>query len=190
MSQRDQTAATARQDASAIPTVYSSIDKLSSTADVTNNSTLASSNALDLQNDIVMLQAKINDSLIMGDSMFSQAGYGTISTDIQARHDELKKTKDGLEKDIRAKERLIHRSNRDFTDVNHVLEEEPKKNKFLTFIEDYTILFLVISYLFMMTICAMFYVQQSAEFYSGLGKAAIASGIITMIATILLYYIA
>lgn len=142
----------------------------------------------DLISDIGKIRAQIEDGLAMGDSMFGQFAHADVAHQVQIRTAELKDTKNKLEKEIREKESLIQRSNRDFSDVKDTLPETLEKKR-IQFIEDYTLMFLSLAYVFMVLSALIYYVMLSQEklpaFFKGLGYSVVA----TIIAGILLYHI-
>lgn len=101
-----------------------------------------------INKDIETLQALVADSLVMGDTVFGKAGVGEIAKQVQARHKELTAKKEHLKAEIDKKEAIVERSNRDFEDVKSRVPD-PQPKRVLNVLEDYTMAFLVISYLFM-----------------------------------------
>lgn len=170
------------------------LEKCRSTEDK-NRNTDFSKNTIKLQNDIVMLRASIGDSLLMGDSIYGTHGVSEITNQVQSRNTELKVKKDIIKDRIIKNEAIIERSNRDFSDVKDTLPETQPKT-LLHFIEDYTLAFLVMAYLFMLIALNYLYyvssqVQYTASFnYTALLRGIFGSGIITVIMGIILYYIA
>lgn len=143
----------------------------------------------DLQSDIQRVRAQVDDGLLMGDSMFGKFAHADVTNAVTTRTKELEQKKQQLEKEIREKEALIQRSNRDFSDVKDALPETLEKQR-VQFIEDYTIMFLSLAYVFMILSALIYYVMLSQEkvpaFFKGLGYSLVT----TIVAGILLYIIA
>lgn len=101
---------------------------------------------------------------------------------------QLKTRKKDLIRDLKKKETIINRSNRDFSDVKDATPENlPKKT--LHVVEDYTMAILVMSYLFMVIAAVYLYTITSTEPMSamlrGIGYAIVTS----LFAWMGLYYI-
>jgi hypothetical protein len=153
----------------------------------TGINTLAT-DTMNIDTDIQSLKASIQDALLMGDQIVGQNSNTQVVRQAQLRNKELKETKDALEVDIRKKEGIINRTNRDFSDVKDSLPQT-QSNQILHVVEDYTVAILVVSYLFAILGFITSSVIQAAEFWSGLGQALLASTIFTMISTLILYYV-
>jgi glycine cleavage system pyridoxal-binding protein P len=145
-------------------------------------------NTFKINKDIETLQALVADSLIMGDTVFGKAGVGEIAKQVQERHKELTDKKEHLKAEIDKKEAIVERSNRDFEDVKSRVPD-PQPKKVLNVLEDYTMAFLVISYLFM--ILAGIYVFTSiaqvkvAAFFKALGGSVV----LTIFMFMIVYYL-
>ena len=101
-----------------------------------------------LHEDIIMLRANVNDSIIMGNSINVSYGGETIIKQVKDRNTELKAKKEEIINDIDKKEAIIERTDRDFADVKDTLPER-QPTRYINFIEDYTLAVVVLSYLFM-----------------------------------------
>ena len=144
---RNTEAAVCRSTPNGLQTLSTQIDSCTTTTEATRNMNFAE-NTFKVNKDIETLQALVADSLVMGDTIFGKAGVGEIAKQVQARHKDLVVKKENLKKEIDKKEAIVERSNRDFEDVkNRVPDPQPKR--VLNVLEDYTMAFLVISYLFM-----------------------------------------
>jgi hypothetical protein len=144
---RNAEAAVCRSTPNGLQDLATQINNCTSTTEITRNKQFAG-HALKLNKDIESLQALVADSLVMGDNIFGKAGPAEIAKQIQARHKELVVKKEHLKKEIDKKEAIVERSNRDFEDVKERIPD-PQPKKVLNVLEDYTMAFLVISYLFM-----------------------------------------
>lgn len=143
----------------------------------------------DLLADIQTIRSQVEDGLLMGDSMFGRFAHADVAREVKSRTEELQRKKDRLEQDIREKESLIQRSNRDFSDVKDALPETLERQR-IQFVEDYTLLFLSLAYVFMVLSAILFYVAISEEKMKALGKAVGYAILGTFLAGILLYRIA
>ena len=146
-------------------------------------------NTLNLKEDVKSLSANVMDSLSIGDSMFGSYGHSDITNQIRERNDDLKSKKESLIQDINRKESIIERSNRDFTDVKRTLPEKQPK-KILHFIEDYTLLVLSMSYLFMICIGIYYLSNKTGNFNtSDFISALMNSAFLSIIVGEVVYYI-
>jgi hypothetical protein len=143
---------------------------------------------MNIDTDIQGLKASIQDALLMGDQIVGTNSNTQVVRQAQLRNKELKETKIALEVDIRQKEAIVNRTNRDFSDVKDSLPQT-QSDQILHVVEDYTVAILVVSYLFAILGFITSYVIQAAEFWSGLGQALLASTIFTMLSTLILYYV-
>jgi hypothetical protein len=142
---------------------------------------------MNIDTDVKGLQSSITDALMMGDKVVGQQGNLDVIKQSKNRNDELKHNKEELEKDIRKKEAIVNRSNRDFSDVKDSLPQTlPKKT--LNVIEDYTMAVLSIAYLFMILSFIWWYASTSSDMTSGLIRGVIMSGLGTMIFLLVMYY--
>lgn len=175
--------AVCRAKPNGLQSLFSEIDKCTSSEEFTRNNQVVSS-TLNLKQDISALQANITDSLMTGDSMFGSMGNGTITKQVDMRNDELKQKKDALSATIRKNEAVIERSSRDFSDVKDTVPE-PQKKRILHVLEDYTLALLVLSYLFMILSGVYLYTIMNgasiAALFKGLAGSAILSAFLFMV---------
>lgn len=143
----------------------------------------------DLLADIQTIRSQVEDGLLMGDSMFGRFAHVEVAREVNRRTEELQRKKDALEQEIREKEALIQRANRDFSDVKDALPETLERKR-IRFVEDYTLLFLSLSYVFMVVSAIIFYVALSEEKMKALGKGVGYTILGTMLSGILLNMIA
>lgn len=143
----------------------------------------------ELLSDITTIRTQVEDSLTMGDSMFGQYAHVEVARDVNQRKEELQQKKNAIEQDIREKEALIQRANRDFTDVKDTLPETLEKQR-IQFIEDYTLLFLSLAYLFMVISAIVFYVALSEQKGKAVAKGVGYAVVGTFVAGMLLHWIA
>jgi len=140
-----------------------------------------------IQTDIHSLNDTISNALTTGTSMFGAYSHPTsINSEVSARNKELHEKKKKLTEHIKQKEEIINRSNRDFSDT--LPDTQPKK--ILHFIEDYTLVFLSMSYLFMGMAAMYVYTSTSSEPLSTtIPKGGLVSLFVTFFMGALLYYV-
>jgi len=142
----------------------------------------------ELISDIETIRSQIENALHMGDAMFGQYAHVEVAKEVTARKEELKKKKETLEEEIRQKEAIIQRTNRDFTDVKDAIPESEEPH--VRFIEDYTLLFLSLAYVFMVLSAVVYHVALSPTPWQTLGRSLGYSVLGTVFAGILLYVVA
>ena len=98
-------------------------------------------NLFKLKEDIQTVKNSITDSLTTGDAIVGNATGATVSNEIRTRYSDLKTKSDKLEKEIKDKQSMIDKVNRDF--IDH--DKNVNQTKIL-FLEDYTMFFVLISY--------------------------------------------
>ena len=138
--------------------------------------------------DITRLKATITDLIAVGSSMYDPTA-GSMTSDALSRNNELTAKRESLDEEIKKQESIVNRVNRDFTDVRNQLPETiPDKR--LHFIEDYTLVILGISYLFMILIALHTYVLKSEEAWTmSLLRGLMYSVLISLIMGMIMYYI-
>jgi hypothetical protein len=184
---RNAEAAICRSVPNGLNDLNSKINNCTTTTEINRNTNFAA-NTFKLQKDIQTLTATVGDSLIMGDTMFGQYGYQDVAVEVKERSSELKGKKEKLLKEVDSNEAIIERSNRDFSDVKDTITE-PQPKKVLRFIEDYTLAFLSIAYLFMIIAVMYVYISTSELKLVAFGKSFICSILLTIFLFMLLYYL-
>lgn len=169
-------------------TVMTDLSKCTTTTETSRTQTLGTK-LTNITSDIQYLKSNITDTFITGDAIFGQYGSVDIAKNVQQSNAELEDKKRSIEKEIANNEAVIERANRDFSDVKNTLPEKPTYSR-LHFIEDYTVFFLVTSYLFMVLLCGYLYVMASDDTWSAVGQVTIASVFGTLFLGILFYYLA
>lgn len=147
-------------------------------------------NTYNIEQDIGMLKATIGDSLLMGDTIYGEYGIDDITKQVKSRNGELNTKRDTLKKEITKNQAIVERSDRDFSDLNDI----PSDKKRLNVIEDYTLAFLCMAYIFM--ILALLYLYVARPYMTPppsfsimkLIEGIVGSTFITLIAFVLLYY--
>jgi hypothetical protein len=184
---RNTAANVCRSTPNGLQDIAATINECTTTTEVKRNMNFAE-NTFKINKDIETLQALVADSLVMGDTVFGKAGVGEIAKQVQERHKELTVKKENLKTEIDKKEAIVERSNRDFEDVKSRIPD-PQPKKVLNVLEDYTMAFLVISYLFM--ILAGIYVFTSiaqvkvTAFFKALGGSVA----LTIFMFMIMYYL-
>ena len=187
MSDTTTTASVCRSTPNKLTDLYDTVTNCTSTDEQTRTKKIAS-NILKVEQDLIWLKSNITNSFAMGFSMFGNFGHIDIVNQVRDRNTELTAKMEGLKKRINEKEKLIQRTERDFIDTSDTLPEKQPKNS-LRVLEDYTMAFLFMSYLFMIIIFIYSYTITSATIAKGLTESLIASGILSMISFLILYYL-
>jgi hypothetical protein len=143
--------------------------------------------ASDTASDIQTLQASITNALLMGDQTVGMQGNTDIVKQTVQRNEELKEKKAALEADVKKKEALIARSNRDFSDEKDALPERLPKRTLQT-VEDQTLAVVLVSYLFMILSFVWWYASQATVFATGLMQGVGISAVMSLILALLGYY--
>ena len=133
--------------------------------------------------DIRGLQTSITDALLMGDQIVGQQGNRDLVQQTKERNRELKENKEKIEKDIRKKEAIINRANRDFSDT------KVPPTSALHVIEDYTMAMVAMSYLFLVLVFIWWYTLQAETILSGLLRSLLFSALGSVIVAMVLYYV-
>jgi hypothetical protein len=142
-----------------------------------------------LKDDIKQILGKVNNALIMGDTVFTvQGNEEGIITDVKSRIDSLDTEKKELEQEIDQQHQLIQTSNRDFSDVKDTLPET-QPERFLYFIEDYTLAILSMSYLILVIAVIAFRTYLSSDAWTTFLESLVGAIIFTIFAFMLLYYL-
>lgn len=168
-------------------TVLADLEKCTTSTESDRNQQFAGV-LIDIRNDIRVAKQNITDALLTGDAVFGQYGSTDIAKSVQQSNTELEEKKKALEKEIANNEAVIERSNRDFSDVKNTLPERPTYSR-LHFIEDYTVFFLLASYLFMVILCGYLYVLSSEEKWTSFIQVSIVSLFGTLFLGLVSYYL-
>jgi uncharacterized protein (UPF0335 family) len=142
-----------------------------------------------LKDDIKQILGEVNDALMVGDSTFTvQGNEKGIVKDVKERIDVLETEKKELEKEIDRQHQLIQTSNRDFSDVKDTIPET-QPERFLYFIEDYTLSILAMAYLIMVVAAASFHTYLSLDTWAALLESLVGLSVLTIFLFMLLYYL-
>ncbi len=184
---RDLKASVCKSTPNGLNNLDSEINNCTSTTEIKRNNNFAA-NTLKIQQDIITLTGITADSLVMGDTLFGQAGHSDVRKQLKARNEDLKAKKGELMKKIDKDEAIIERSNRDFSDVKDTISE-PQSTKVLRFVEDYTLAILSIAYLFMVIAIIYVYTATSELKLIAFGKSFVASIFLSMFLFMLLFFL-
>jgi len=138
-----------------------------------------------IREDITTLRSQITNALLLGDNIVHQSGGTKISSYVQGQLDELESKKNEIYDDILEKERMVHASNRDFSDANPVAESK----SVLRVMEDHTVAILLLSYLFMLVMAMYWYVIRSSSIIKGLLEAIVGGFFFSIFSFMALYYV-
>ena len=142
-----------------------------------------------LKDDIKQILGKANDALMVGDTTFLvKDNEKGIIKDLKERINALEAEKKELEKEIDKQHQLIQTSNRDFSDVKDTLPET-QPERFLYFIEDYTLSILAMAYLIMVVAASSFHTYLSLDTWAAILESLVGFGILTIFLFMLLYYL-
>jgi hypothetical protein len=142
-----------------------------------------------LKDEIKQILGKANDALMMGDTVFTvQGNEKGIVKDVKDRINALEAEKKELEQEIDHQHQRIQTSNRDFSDVKDTLPET-QPERFLYFIEDYTLAILLIAYLIMIISVISFHVYLSPNAWNALLESLVTCSTLTIFLFMLLYYL-
>lgn len=182
---RNVTSAVCRSTPNGLKDLNTKINECTSSTELSRNTDFAE-NTFKLNKDIESLRAMVGDSLMLGDTIYGTSGSAQIVNEVKARNDTLKGQKEKLLSQVDKDEAIIERSNRDFSDVKDTLPE-PQTTKVLHFIEDYTLAFLSIAYLFMIISIIYIYTLQSEAMLTGFIKASIGGILFTILFYAIIY---
>jgi hypothetical protein len=185
---RNVSSAVCRSTPNGLNDLNTKIDQCTTSTELNRNTNFAA-NTFRLQKDIESLSSNVQDSLLMGDSMFGQFGYQDIAKQVKDRNHDLKSKKDDMMKEVSKNEAIIERSNRDFSDVKDTIPE-PQAKKTLRFIEDWTLAILAMAYLFMIIAAIYIYTATAEIKLVAFGKSFVGSVFLTMFLYMLLYFLA
>jgi hypothetical protein len=143
-----------------------------------------------LKDEIKQILGKANDALIMGDTVFTvQGNEKGIVKDVKDRIDALETEKKELEQEIDKQHQRIQTSNRDFSDVKDTLPET-QPERFLYFIEDYTLAILSMAYLIFVIAIITFQTYLSPDvWWKSLLESLVGCSVLTVFLFMLLYYL-
>jgi hypothetical protein len=131
---------------------------------------------------VTELNSEIQNLLIKGDTLFGDDTLNEATKEAKERNKELLEEKSKIKSEIETNEVL----KRDFVDLKESLPEIQEK-KVLHFIDDYTLAFLCISYLFMGISLCYFSIIYFGGGWSVVIKSIITTLVTTVLGLVLLY---
>lgn len=91
--------------------------------------------------------SQLNDMLMTGDNLFGTNPNASVLQEVVARNKDLKDKNAALKKEIRTLTAIVERSDRDFVDEK-ALVPETLQHKVVHVLDDYTLVLLMVSYVF------------------------------------------
>lgn len=113
-----------------------------------------------------------NDLILTGDQIFGSASTDTMVQDIANRNEELKNTKETLEREIKNTDEISEVENQDFIDELNE-NPEPQKTYRLNVIEDYTVSVFSITFIFMVLCFGFLYIRKNEYSIKSIGIAIV-----------------
>lgn len=110
--------------------------------------------------DFEQYNAIYNDLILSGDHMFGTMPNSTALQQVQERNNELKKQSEDIGKSIKEKEAVIERTDRDFIDTKQAAPE--MKNTTVHVLDDYTLVVLLVAYVFFVMTIIVYYLKVTA----------------------------
>ena len=159
-----------------IADVYSQLQKCTNQTE-TNRMQSFIQMTTDPKSDFDQLNAVYNDLVLSGDSIFGTMPHQTALEQIKDRNKDLKKQSETLGKTIEEKEAIIERSDRDFIDTKEQIGTI--KSKTVHVLDDYTLVVLSVSYVFLAITLVFWYLQQNYYSPKAIGVALVSLVIIT-----------
>jgi hypothetical protein len=180
-------AAVTRSQPAGLQGVLQTIDKAQSTIEKRRNQ-LFGQNVANPQQEIADLQSSIGDSLLNGDLLFGDLPHSQLIKQVMERNKELKDKKEKLSNNIKEKEALIDRSNREFVEEKKMVPE-PQEKKLLRFVEDYSLGVLLLSYMFLVFAFMYWYIIQSPFKVYGFLQSFLISAMMSAFLFMVLVYV-
>lgn len=185
---RDSSASVCKSAPNGLNSVFSNLNECRSSTEENRISTLVSKN-FNAKQDIENIKMIIQDSLILGDTMFGTSGHAQIVQQVKDRNTDLQIKKDTLTSNIKNSEAIIERTDRDFIDTRETLPDSlPSKR--LNVIEDYTLAFISITYLFALIAMMYWYCYTQGLAIRSIGESIVGGSTITLILFALFYFLA
>ena len=183
MSSRNNTASTCKSNPERIPSIIRNADECANQEEHDRRQRFATDTGKQKE-EIENLKSVYRNALDSADSIFGSGSTTTFATEIDTRNKELKQKVDELTTKINRSKAAIERADRDFVDSK---EQQPETAPTRTahVIDDYTILILFISYLFLALTILYWYVQQNnystKALLTGIAVGIVVSGILAML---------
>lgn len=180
---RDAASSICKSKPNGLNDLYANIQNCTSNIESQNINTFATT-VNKLSTDIQNLAMIVMDSFALGDSIEGKAGFSKLLDEVKQRNTELKNKKASLTNDVEKDDAIITRFNRDFSYYKDTQPEQQGLKK-VNFIEDYTTVILLLSYLFMLL--AAIYAYSFVPVFAG--KKLLMGSIGGIIVSVFLYII-
>jgi hypothetical protein len=171
-----------------VPALYAKMAEYRDATDLAQANTLL--DTMEKVQEVFQLQtAQFQDQILLGDQFFGTSAAPTVLKEVQERNQALQDQKDELAATIKKGRARAEQLNRDFVDEREALPET-LTTSIIHVLDDYTLVVLMISYVFM--ILASIFVYTSLNGYSissilkGVGFAFFISILLFIIASVVL----
>lgn len=138
--------------------------------------------------DLSDYRAQIDNLLQTGNKLYTEYNNDGVLKEVLSRKEQLKNEEKTLNEEIKKGAAIIEKNNQDFYDVKQTLPEIYNANNKLHTIEDYTLGFLSVSYLFMVTMLIYLYVMFAENRWAAFGRSSLMTLLVTLFLALLLYY--
>lgn len=138
--------------------------------------------------DLSDYRAQIDNLLQIGNRVYAGTANDGVLKEVLARKEQLKQEENALNEEIKKGAAIIEKNNQDFYDVKQTLPETYNANNKLHTIEDYTLGFLSVAYLFMVTMLIYLYVTFAENRWVAFGRSSLMTILLTLFLALLLYY--
>ena len=183
MSSRNDKAATCKSNPARVTSIITNADECANQTEHERRQTFATDTGKQ-KDEIENLKSVYTNALASADSIFGSGSTTTFATEIDERNKDLKQKVEELTTKINRSKASIERADRDFVDSK---EQQPETMPTRTahVIDDYTLIILFISYLFLALTILYWYVQQNdfstKALLTGIAVGIVVSGILAML---------
>ena len=131
-------------------------------------------------------EAVYQDLIVTGDTLFGSSSSDTQIADIRSRNSELKKLKDKLVAEIKSATSREEQANRDFLDSKEALPESLPK-KVVRTLEDYSVAFFMLAYLFAGIALVYLYVVTNQFSVGSIVTGLVVFAVIGLVVAVMLF---
>ena len=131
-------------------------------------------------------EAIYQDLIVTGDTLFGSSSSDTQIADIRSRNSELKKLKDKLVAEIKSATSREEQANRDFLDTKEALPESLPK-KVVRTLEDYSVAFFLLAYLFAGIALVYLYVVTNQFSLGSIVTGLVVFAVIGLVVAVMLF---
>ena len=131
-------------------------------------------------------EAVYQDLIVTGDTLFGSSSSDTQIADIRSRNSELKKLKDKLVAEIKSATSREEQANRDFLDTKEALPESLPK-KVVRTLEDYSVAFFLLAYLFAGIALVYLYVVTNQFSLGSIVTGLVVFAVIGLVVAVMLF---